>query len=98
MVGRTSPLAIAAKGFLGMIFRQILGHWRKFDIHFFGPDRQPYMIAHHPFRFFFQRLEVTTPDGKFLGAVQQRFAIFRKRFDIENATTLRPVAVELHVI
>lgn len=73
------------KGFLGMLFRQFLGHWRRFDIHIFTPDRKPTLIAKHPFRWFFQRLEISTPDGRALGALQQRFAFFTKKFDIEDS-------------
>jgi uncharacterized protein YxjI len=74
------------KGLLGAILRQTLGHWRSFDIVFFGADRQPLFRATHPFRFFFQRLEVFGPDGRLLGALQQRFAFFTKRFDVEDAS------------
>lgn len=70
------------KGFLGMILRQILGHWRTFEIAFFGPDRQPLFRAVHPFRFFFQRLEVYGNDGRLLGALQQRWGFFTKKFDV----------------
>ena len=72
------------RGFFGFLFRQWLGHWRRFDIHFVTPDRQTFMVAHHPFRFFFQRVEVNEPQGRRLGAIQQRFAIFSKKFDVEN--------------
>ncbi len=81
------PLAFAAeqsKGFLGWLMRQFLGHWRSFEVHFFNTDRQEILIARHPFRFFFQRMEFSTPDGKFIGAVQKRFSILTKRFDVEN--------------
>ncbi|MGQ0505811.1 MAG: phospholipid scramblase-related protein [Myxococcaceae bacterium] len=78
------------KGLLGAIFRQVLGHWRTFEITFFGPDRQPLFRAVHPFRFFFQRLEVYGTEGRPLGAIQQRFAWLRKSFDVEgpNGQTL----------
>lgn len=82
-----TPIAYAAeqgKGVLGFLFRQWLGHWRRFDIHFMTPTRQTFMIAHHPFRFFFQRVEVNDAQGRRLGAIQQRFAIFSKKFDVEN--------------
>lgn len=81
------PVAFAAeqqKGVLGFLFRQYLGHWRKFDIQFFDQDKQPFMNAHHPFKFFFQRFEITY-QGKYIGALQQRFGIFSKKFDIEDA-------------
>lgn len=81
------PIGYAAeqqKGVLGFILRQYLGHWRKFDIHFFTPERQLSMVAHHPFRWFFQRIEVQEVSGKYLGAIQQRFSLLAKCFDIEN--------------
>lgn len=79
------PIAFAAeqqKGFFGFLFRQFLGHWRTFDIHLFNPERQLLLIARHPFRIFFQRLELTDSSGTFLGAIQQRFSILSKRFDV----------------
>jgi uncharacterized protein YxjI len=72
------------KGFLGFLFRQLLGHWRTFDIQIFDQARQPVYRAHHPFRWFFQRLEVYDIANRRLGAIQQRFAFFTKRFDIED--------------
>ncbi|WP_413290403.1 phospholipid scramblase-related protein [Bdellovibrio sp. HCB337] len=73
------------KGLLGILLRQFLGHWRRFDLHFFNNDRREVLIVKHPFRFFFQRLEIHTADGKYLGALQQRFAFIRKKFDLENS-------------
>lgn len=73
------------KGLLGIVMRQFLGHWRTFDLHFFDNERREVLIVKHPFRFFFQRLEIYTPAGGYLGALQQRFAILRKKFDVENA-------------
>ncbi len=81
------PVAFAAeqsKGILGFLLRQSLGHWRKFDVHFYTPDRQIYMVAHHPFRWFFSRIEVKDKEGRFLGAIQKRFSFLTKRFDVEN--------------
>ena len=81
------PIAYAAeqqKGILGFLFRQYLGHWRKFDIHFFDMDRQVFLVGHHPFRILFQRLEVKNPRGRPRGAIQQRFSVVSKRFDVLN--------------
>jgi uncharacterized protein YxjI len=73
------------KGFLGFFARQALGHWRTFEIHFFDMARQLVLRAVHPFRLLFQRLEVFDAGGTAVGAIQQRFAIFSKRFDVEDA-------------
>ncbi len=83
-----NPIGYAAeqqKGFFGFLLRQFLGHWRRFDIHFFTPDRQLAYLAHHPFRWLFRRIEIRTPSGEPLGAVQQRFSLLSKRFDVENS-------------
>lgn len=79
------PFAFAAeqgKSGLDVLARLFLGHWRTFEIHFFDTARNLVFKAVHPFRVFFQRLEVVTPDGREIGAIQQRFAFFSKRFDV----------------
>jgi hypothetical protein len=85
---RGAPVAWAAeqqKGALGFLARQLLGHWRRFEIHVFDPGRALALRVVHPFRWLFQRLEVLAPDGRRLGAIQQRFAILTKSFDVEDA-------------
>ncbi len=74
------------KGVLGFLLRQMLGHWRSFQITIFDTSRRAVLYAVHPFRFFFQRLEIAGADGRALGALQQRFAIFAKKFDVEDAS------------
>ncbi len=85
---RGAPLAFAAeqqKGLGGFLLRQLLGHWRSFEIHVFDPSRRLALKVLHPFRFFFQRIEVEDQAGRQLGAIQQRFAVFAKAFDVEDA-------------
>ncbi|MES2856891.1 MAG: hypothetical protein V4692_13565, partial [Bdellovibrionota bacterium] len=80
------PVAFAAeqqKGFFGFILRQYFGHWRKYDVMFFRHTREPYFRAHHPFRFFFHRFEIHE-GADYHGAIQQRFSLLTKRFDILN--------------
>jgi uncharacterized protein YxjI len=82
-----APLAFAAEqggGGLAFLARMFFGHWRRFEIHFFDNARRLVLRAVHPFRFFFQRLEVHGAAGQPLGAVQQRFAVFWKRFDVTD--------------
>jgi uncharacterized protein YxjI len=71
-------------GFLGMLAMQALGHWRRFDIAFFDRERHEAFRAHHPFRFFLQRLEVSS-GGRLIGVIQQRFSILTKHFDVLDA-------------
>ena len=73
------------KGLLGFLLRQWLGHWRRFDIYVFNTDRAVALKLTHPFRWFFQRLEVRDGNGVLIGAIQQRFSILSKKFDVEDA-------------
>jgi uncharacterized protein YxjI/ribosomal protein L37AE/L43A len=71
-------------GWMGFVFRQILGHWRTFEIHFYDNGRRPVLHAVHPFRFYFSRLEVYDARQQLIGAIQKRFSILSKRFSVEN--------------
>lgn len=73
-----------SRSLLGFIFRQIFGHWRRFDILIFTPQRQPIYRAKNRFRIWFTRIEATKMDETKLGAIQKRFSFFSKRFDIED--------------
>ena len=75
-----------SKGLLAGLARMFVGHWRTFELHVFDGQRQLLLRALHPFRFFFQRLEVSAADGRYLGAVQQRFGLLTKRFEVEDAS------------
>ena len=73
------------KSGMELVLRYFLGHWRTFEIHCFDSTRNLVFRALHPFRFFFQRLDVVAADGRVIGAVQQRFALLSKRFDVLDA-------------
>jgi hypothetical protein len=44
-------------------------------------DNQQVFYAHHPFCWFFQRLDIFGEGDRPVGSLQQRFAWFHKRFD-----------------
>lgn len=73
------------KGSLGFLVRQFLGHWRTFDIQIFDKLRNPMMTVHHPFRFYFQSVEVKDQNGTYLGRMEQRFSFFSKKFEVLDA-------------
>ncbi len=68
-------------GFGDAIMRQFLGHWRIFNIVGTDMDNQQVFRAHHPFRWFFQRLDIFGEGDRAVGSLQQRFAWFNKKFD-----------------
>lgn len=74
------------RGVLASLARYFMGHWREFEILVFDAERRPALRALHPFRWFFQRLEVSDADGRALGAIQQRWGVFTARFDVEDAS------------
>lgn len=81
------PIGYAAeerKGLFGFLFRQLFGHWRTFEIHFYNNARQTVLHAVHPFRFYFSRLEVYDPNGQSIGAIQKRFSLLTKKFSVED--------------
>jgi hypothetical protein len=63
------------------IMRQFLGHWRVFNIIGTNIHNQQVFRAHHPFRWFFQRIDVFGAGDRQVGSLQQRFAWFNKKFD-----------------
>jgi uncharacterized protein YxjI len=73
--------AEANLGLRDVLLRQFLGHWRTFDI--IGSDSQMQKVfrAHHPFRWFFNRLEIYGAGDRRVGSLQQRFAWLNKKFD-----------------
>lgn len=73
------------KGILGFLFRQAFGHWRSFEVHFFDAARQPVMRGIHPFRFFFQCLELRSRDGRLIGNIERQFSILTKSFHVHDA-------------
>lgn len=79
------PVAFAAeqgKSVGALLLRMLFGHFRRFEIHFFDAARALTFRAIHPFRFIFQRIEVLDASDRPIGAIQQRFALLSKRFDV----------------
>lgn len=79
------PVGFAAEqstGFGGTILRQIFGHWRSFKVTIFNQQKQKVFDLNFPFRWFFKTLILTDADGRNVGHLQQRFAFFRKKFDV----------------
>lgn len=81
------PIAFAAEqstGLGGIILRQFLGHWRSFSVVIFDQSKKPLYNVQFPFRWIWKTLYLSTADGRRIGHLQQRFAIFRKKFDVHD--------------
>jgi len=84
---RSNPIAFAAEqstGLTGTILRQVLGHWRSFNVTIFDQSKKPVYKMNFPFRWFFKTLYVSDTEGNEIGHLQQKFAIFRKKFDVHD--------------
>src|SRR4051812_35253254 len=82
------------KGFSQAFGRHFLGHWREFEVHVFNNHRGLAMKLWHPFRWFFQRIEVSDANGTPLGAMEKRLTLLNIRFDIEDAR--QGILMEVH--
>lgn len=71
-----------SQGMLGMMSRQMFGHWRDYTIRLLHPDLTPILELHHPFRFLLHRLRILAHDGTLLGAIQERWSFLHKHFDV----------------
>lgn len=72
---------------IGAFFsRMLLRSHRGFTIQVLNQDRSPMMSLTRRFFFFFSDLEVTTPDGARIGSIHRRFAVLRKKYDLQDAS------------
>jgi uncharacterized protein YxjI len=74
------------KGFVSLIKRLFLGPFRPFEATVVDfSSGQPILRLTRPFRFIFHRLEVRTPMGEKIGAIQRRWSWLRRIYVIEDA-------------
>ncbi|MFP5385987.1 MAG: phospholipid scramblase-related protein [Bacteriovoracia bacterium] len=73
-----------SKGIGVALLRQFLGHWRPFTVQIFDKNKGPLYKLDFPFRWFFKTLYVSDVSGRRIGHLQQRFALFRKKFDVHD--------------
>jgi uncharacterized protein YxjI len=70
------------KGIIGWFLRQFLGHWRRFDVTIFDNQRKPVLQIKHPFRWFFQKMDVCLPDNRCIGSFEWKLFFFRRGFNV----------------
>jgi uncharacterized protein YxjI len=95
-------------GFLSFLKRIFLGPMQPFEAQVVDfSSGQPILELRRPFRFFLHRLEVSTPMGEKVGAIQRRWSWLRRIYVIEDAyghvvadffgPILRPWTFELRI-
>ena len=74
------------KGFVSLIKRVFLGPFRPFEAEVVElATQEPVLRLRRPFRFVLHRLEVTSPTGERVGAIQRRWSWLRRIYVIEDA-------------
>lgn len=81
------------EGGMDFLRRNFLNTARPFHIELSDERGQDVMHVHRPWRWWFSRLDVLDGNGMPLGSIQQRFAVFSKRFSV-----LDPSGAELAVL
>jgi hypothetical protein len=69
----------------GGLARQIVGHWRPFDLFFFNASKEEIFKVFHPFCFFFQEFEIYQKNKVLLATVKEKFSMFYKKIHVYNA-------------
>ena len=78
-------VAERSKGLLSFLWRTFLRAMRPFTIDVFDKAGGALLTLKRPWRWYFHRLEIYQGE-RFIGAVQKRFRILGRLFDIEDAT------------
>ncbi len=95
--GTGAPIFYAGEvgGGVGAFFlRQWLGSKRPFPVVVKDAAGATVLVVKRPWRWFFARAEIRDASGRLLGAIQQRFSIFTRRYAVEGPTGA--VGAELH--
>lgn len=82
------PIAYAAEateGIFGHLSRLFLKHWRTFKVNIYSHERELMYVAKFPFRWFLKTMILEDHHGKSVGHMEQRFAIFSKKFDVYDS-------------
>ncbi|MBU0469078.1 MAG: scramblase [Candidatus Omnitrophica bacterium] len=79
-----SPLYLVAEESGSMILRLFLKALRPFTMLVLTQSGQEVLRVKRPFRFFFHRAEVYTPEGKLLGVIQKKFSVLRRIYSVQN--------------
>lgn len=83
------PVAFAveqSKGIGHFFLCQIFGHWRPFRVLIFDEKREAVYELDFPFRWILKTLYVKDKNGNGIGYLQERFSLFRKKFDVYDKT------------
>lgn len=71
-------------GITGTLFRNLLSTWRPLTLHVRDPGGTEIAVLTKSFSVFFHRLEVTV-GGRHLGAIQRKFSLLGRKYDVEDA-------------
>ena len=71
-------------GWGGILARNILGHWRNYEIAVFDHSQGELYTLCHPFCFWLDDIHIKDRTGTYLGHLCQRFSLISRCFDVLN--------------
>lgn len=79
---RSGTVEEQSQSFFNLIGRQILGSLRPAELSFRDESENLILTMKKRFRFYFHRLEVSSPDGKAIGTIERRFHLLRNNYEV----------------
>ncbi len=67
------------------LFRWFLKNLRPFTMHILSTQNNTVLKFKRPFKFFLHRISITDSSNKQLGMIQQKFAVFSKKFLVKDS-------------
>ena len=67
------------------LVRMFLKAWRPFEIAIVNPQNELVLTLKSPFRFYFREIDILNASGQWLGRIQRRFTILRRRYSVYDA-------------
>ena len=74
-----------SSGIFQMLIRSFFKSHRPLDVRIYDKNGQEVIKLNRPFYFFFSTMFVNDRTGRLLGSIDQKFAIFRKRYELKDA-------------
>ena len=68
-----------------LLVRMFLRAWRPFEIAVVNPQNELVLTLKSPFRFYFREMDILNASGQWLGRIQRRFTLLRRRYSVSDA-------------
>jgi len=77
-------IAEQSSGLFKLLVRSLFKSHRPLDVRIFDKQGKEVIVMDRPFYFFFSTMKVYDRNSRLLGSIDQKFAIFRKRYELKD--------------